>query len=119
MLWIASVTLNLDIFEAFTYCLQHHERLEFDELVFPLTLFFIFFMIDLVRRRHRAELHMEKLKVYRSTVRVMNHILNNFLQKMLLFKLTADETEGFDPEVLRQYDTIIDEATAQIKALNA
>jgi hypothetical protein len=37
---------------------------------------------------------------------------------MLLFKLTADETVGFNPEVLKQYDKIIDEATAQINALN-
>ena len=117
ILWISSVVFNLDVFEGFSYCLQQHEQMEFDELVFPLALFCFFFIIDLIRRRHLAELRMEKFKVYRSMVRAMNHILNNFLQKMLLFKLTADETEGFDQEVLKQYDTIIDEASAQIKAL--
>lgn len=117
-LWLATVVLDLDLFESFVFCLQQHEHLEFDELIFPAALFYIFLMIHLVRRHHKNRIEIERLRVYKATLNAMNHILNNFLQKMLLFKMTAEETKGFDPEILKQYDTIIDEATAQINALN-
>lgn len=45
------------------------------------------------------------------------HILNNFLNQMQLFKLTAEDTPKFNPEVLALYDEIIDEASMQITAL--
>ncbi len=117
-LWSLTVSLNLDLFENFMFCLQRHEAFEMDELIFPAAIFYIFLMMNLVQRYHNHKLEIERLRVYRSMMKAMNHILNNFLQKMLLFKLTADETAGFNPEVLEQYDKIIDEATAQINALN-
>lgn len=116
-LWVITVSLHLDLFETFASCLQQHESTEADEVVFPVAIFYIFLMIDLIRRHQNSRIEIEKLKVYRSTLKAMNHILNNFLQKMLLFKLAAEETRGFDPEVLKRYDTIIDEATTQIDAL--
>lgn len=117
ILWLAAAGLKLNLFESFVFCLNRHEHLEIDELIFPAALFYVFLMIHLVRRHHRNLIEIEKLKIYRVTLKAMNHILNNFLQKMLLFKLTAEETKGFNPEILKQYDTIIREATAQIDAL--
>lgn len=117
-LWALSVGLNLDLFENFTFCLQRHESGELDELIFPAALFYIFLLMNLIQRYHKHKLEIERLKVYRSMMKAMNHILNNFLQKMMLFKLTADETAGFNPDILKQYDKIISEATAQINALN-
>lgn len=117
VLWLVTVSLNLDFFEAFAFCLNRHEHIEMDELIFPAALFYIFLIIHLIRGHHRSQIEIEKLKIYRVTLNAMNHILNNFLQKMLLFKLTAEETKGFDPDILKQYDIIIGEATAQINAL--
>lgn len=116
-LWAVTVSLNLDLFEAFASYLKRYESAEADEFVFPAALFYVFLMIDLIRKHQTSRVEIEKLKVYRSTLKAMNHILNNFLQKMLLFKLAAEETKGFNPEVLKRYDTIIDEATTQIDAL--
>jgi hypothetical protein len=95
-LWTLTVSLNLDIFENFMFCLQRHESFEIDELIFPTAIFYIFLMMNLVQRYHNHKLEIERLRVYRSMMKAMNHILNNFLQKMLLFKLTADETVGFN-----------------------
>lgn len=117
VLWLVTVSLNLDIFESFAFCLSRHEHHEIDELVFPAALFYICLMLHLVRRHHGTQIEIEKLKIYRVTVSVMNHILNNFLQKMLLFKMTAEETAGFNSDVLKRYDSIIDETKAQIEAL--
>jgi hypothetical protein len=47
-----------------------------------------------------------------------HHILNNFLNQMQLFKLTAQDTPGFDPQILSLYDRIIKDATNQIEALS-
>jgi len=116
-LWAVTVSLDLDLFETFASCLQQYESIEADEIIFPVVIFNIFLLIDLIRRNQSSRVEIEKCRVYRSTLKAMNHILNNFLQKMLLFKLTAEETKGFDPEVLKRYDTIIDEAKAQIDAL--
>lgn len=119
MLWLTVVILDLDLFETFAHCMTHHEAVEFDELFFPAVILYIFLMIDLIFRHHRNQIKIENLKVYRAMVQAMNHVLNNFLQKMLLFKMTADETEGFDPDVLKQYNEIIDQTVAQIKALES
>jgi len=117
VLWLVTAGLNLDLFESFAFCLSRYEHLEMDEFVFPAALFYICLMIHLVRRHYRARIEIEKLKLYRVTVNAMNHILNNFLQKMLLFKMTAEETAGFNPDVLKRYDAIIEETKAQIDAL--
>jgi hypothetical protein len=100
-LWVLSVRFHLDLFEAFISYLRHHEYAEIDKFIPPILLFCIFATIDLACRHQKIRIEIEKLKVYRSMLKAMNHILNNFLHKMLLFKLTAEETEGFDPEVLK------------------
>lgn len=117
ILWVFTIFLNLDLFEAFSFCLQQHERIETDELIFPAVLFYLGVMIDLARRHQKNRIELEQMKIYRSMLQAMHHILNNFLQKMLLFKLTADQTEGFDPQILQMYDTIIADTVAQIRAL--
>ena len=116
-LWALSVGLHLDLFESFIACLQNQEHMELDEIVFPAAVFYVFIMIDLNRNRQQSRVEVEKNKVYRSMLKAMDHILNNFLQKMLLFKITAEETDGFNPDVLKKYDIIINETTAQINAL--
>jgi hypothetical protein len=49
----------------------------------------------------------------------IHHILNNFLNQMQLFKMTAEDTPGFDHEILSLYDQIIDETSTQIGALSS
>jgi hypothetical protein len=61
----------------------------------------------------------EKKEIFIATVAVMQHILNNFLNQMSLFKLEAEECENFDRTVLDLYDEVIDEADSQIKKLSA
>ncbi|WP_297766560.1 hypothetical protein [uncultured Muriicola sp.] len=60
---------------------------------------------------------MEKVEIYTSMLQANNHILNNFLNKMYLFKMEADESKDFDKEILAEYSGIIDETKAQIKNL--
>ena len=61
----------------------------------------------------------DKIKIYKAMIVSTEHILNNFLNQMLIFKLTAQETPGFNQEVLLMYDKIINNATTQIDALRS
>ncbi|MCK4837816.1 MAG: hypothetical protein KAS94_03380 [Desulfobulbaceae bacterium] len=62
---------------------------------------------------------MEKIKVYKAMIHSTHHILNNFLNQMMIFKLTAEETPGFDYDVLSLYEKIIEDASIQIDALSS
>ncbi|KAF0158792.1 MAG: hypothetical protein FD188_2456 [Ignavibacteria bacterium] len=61
---------------------------------------------------------LEKEAVFISTMRAVQHILNNFLNKMLFFKLVAAEKQNLPQEIVEHYDNVIDETTKQIKKLS-
>jgi predicted PurR-regulated permease PerM len=61
----------------------------------------------------------EKIKIYKAMIKSTHHILNNFLNQMMIFKLTAEDTPGFDHNVLSLYEKIIEDATTQIDALSS
>lgn len=61
----------------------------------------------------------EKIKIYTAMINSTHHIMNNFLHEMMLFKLTAEETPGFDHDVLALYEEIIADASRQIEALSS
>ncbi|MDH5184343.1 MAG: hypothetical protein OEX12_10680 [Gammaproteobacteria bacterium] len=61
----------------------------------------------------------DKLKLFLVTVGASNHILNNYLQQMLLFKLEAMKCEGFSSEILELFDQIMDDTTAEIRKLES
>ncbi len=114
---LLSFSFNLDLFDRFAHLLLRLEHLEIDELLVALVIILLFFQIDLLRNRHETAVEKEKVKIYRAMLFGMQHILNNFLQQMQLFKLTAEKTPGFDPEVLKLYDQVIVETLQQIQAV--
>jgi hypothetical protein len=61
----------------------------------------------------------EKTKIFMTTISVAQHILNNFLNNMTLFKLEAENCEKFDKNVLALYDEVIEEAESQIERLSS
>ena len=60
----------------------------------------------------------EKIRIYKAMIQSTHQILNNFLHQMTIFKLTAEDTPGFDHKVLALYEQIIEDATRQIAALS-
>ena len=59
----------------------------------------------------------EKHDVYEAMLGAINHILNNFLQKMYVFRDEAENSEDFDKNLLTLYDQMIDETSNQIRNL--
>ena len=73
-------------------------------------------------RRDYARLIAEqekKRRLYGATMRAVQHILHNFLQNMSFFRHLADDTHGFQPEVIDLYDQVIVTTRDEIAKLSA
>ncbi len=82
---------------------------------------------DLRATRAEAELRIaeeksqadrEKQEIYESMVQATQHVLNNLLNQLQLFKLIADNSKDFDPDILSLYDSVTEEASALIAKLS-
>ncbi|MCH9728987.1 MAG: hypothetical protein K0U84_04780 [Actinomycetia bacterium] len=70
-------------------------------------------------RERLLRVELEKAKVYEAMLSAAHHVLNNFLNKMQLFRITAEDTPDFNRDVLSLYDEVINTATQQIEALGS
>jgi len=116
-LYLLSVGFDFDLHERMLTLFDEFEAAEIDELIIPLTVFLGFCAADMFRRYSRLKLDLERAKIYEAMLSSTHHILNNFLNQMQLFRMTAEGVEGFPAEVLKLYDQIMAEATSQVAAL--
>ena len=56
---------------------------------------------------------------YQPDLRVTQNVLNKLLNQLQFFKLTADDTIDFDPEILTLYDSVTEEVCALIAKLSS
>ncbi|NOQ34278.1 MAG: hypothetical protein GQ569_00090 [Methylococcaceae bacterium] len=75
----------------------------------------------LVNREYNKvlEKEQEKFEIFTATISAVQHILNNFLNKTLLFKLEAKKSADFNKEVLSLYGDVINDAAEQVKSLSS
>lgn len=116
-LYIGVMWADFDLFELLVGTLHEIEHYEIDELIFPLLIIFSFSYYEHLQKSRRRKIELERYKTFRAMMSSMDHILNNFLNQMGLFRLTAEETPEFDSTVLKLYDEVIDSTSAQIKTL--
>jgi hypothetical protein len=64
------------------------------------------------------EKQLEATRIYDSMIYASQHILNNLLNQMLLFRMEALKSNDFDREIIKLYDNAIDEATNLIQRLS-
>lgn len=108
----------------FVYREKHFEFIpsEFNELWMRIAIFFLVVLLGSYADYHTQKIMQkeeEKIKVFRTTVDASHHILNNFLQKMMLFRMAAEKSLDFDKSKLALYDQIIIDTAKQIKKLDA
>lgn len=108
---------DTDLFEIVVEAMQGIERFEVDELILPGLVIFVFSYYDHLLKARRRMVEIERQKTFRAMMESMQHILNNFLNQLGLFRLTAEETPEFDPAVLQLFDQVIDQTSDQIKTL--
>ena len=116
---VLSKFYDLDLFDRLADFFETVEKYELDEFFIAGLIVLAFFTADLLLKERKRIIEHEKVKVYRAMLSSAHHVLNNFLNQMLLFKITAEETPGFDKEVLDLYDVIMEEANEQISALGS
>jgi len=114
-----SYLIDLDPFDHLVDFFASVEKYELDEIFIGVVIFLVFLAADLLVQQRREKVEREKTRIYRAMITSSHHILNNFLNQMQLFKMTAESTPGFDPEVLDLYNRIIDDASRQIEALSS
>ena len=115
--WAVSRFFELELFEKIINILEKFEKYEIDELIIPLMIIVFSVLIDLIRISNQTKVENEKMKIYKAMVFSTHHILNNFLNQMQLFKMTAEDTSEFPQDVVNLFDTTIEEASSQIDAL--
>ena len=115
--YLITMVFDLELYENMVTALEDLEHYEIDELILPFAVLVIFGIFDMHSRNKAQKLDSEKAKIYKAMLSSTQHILNNFLNQMQLFKLTAQKTPDFDPRILSMYDEIIEGASAQIQAL--
>lgn len=59
----------------------------------------------------------EKYDVYIAMLCATHHILNNFLNNMVLFRNEAEDSKDFDRDILKLYGQVIDDTITQIEKL--
>lgn len=118
LLYLLSLAFHLDLFELSISLLREFEHFEIDELILPLVIIFICFVADILKHRKNHKIESEKVKIYKAMLSSSHHILNNFLNKMTLVKLSAEENKDFPKEVIEIIERASIEASVQIKALS-
>lgn len=108
---------DMDFFESFCQWLINFETFELDEFVFPVIIVLIFSFFDLYKHKKDRNVKEAEQAIYKAMVQASDHVLKNCLNQMLIIKYAAEETPGFDPNVLKSFDAIVAQAVAQLEAL--
>lgn len=67
----------------------------------------------------KAQAEQEKQELYLSMTQAAQHVLNNLLNQLQLFKLAAENSNDFDPKILNLYDGMTAEANQLIARLSS
>ena len=118
-LLVLTISFDLDIFESVLVWLHSLEDYEVDEFILPLFILLVCVVFDLLKARRKQTLEDEKIKIYKAMMSSAHHVLNNLLNQVQIFKMTAEATPGFDPQVLSLFDAVMDEASIQVEALGS
>ena len=118
-LWVTISLLDIDIFETINHVIKNFEHHELDEIIVLLIIVYIFVTIDMACLLRKRRIKTERFKIYTKMVKAMQHILNNFLQKMMAVQMTVEEQADIPPEAKNLYNQIIDETIKQIETLGS
>ena len=93
---------------------------DIDELWMRLVIFVLLITFGIFADYHTNKIslkNIEKDEVYKTMLNATNHILNNFLQKMMIFRDAANKSKDIDKTIPETYDRVINDTVLQIKNL--
>ncbi len=86
-------------------------------LIFCIAIFG-WYIVYSAKRKLVKEKQLEAINIYNSMLKANQHILNNLLNQMILFKIEAENCQDFNPEILILMDKSLDEASDLLKNLS-
>ena len=116
-LYLVVIVGGLDLFEALHVWIYRLEAYEVDELIIPAFIVLSFSFYERIRNARRKFAERQQRETFLAAMKSTQHVLNNFLNQMELFRIVAEETPDFDPKALELYEKLITDTTEQIKAL--
>ncbi len=117
-IYFSSIFLELNLFEQVINFLSSLKQVKLGEVIIPLLIFGVFVFLNARRNSKNTEMEKAKRNIYKAMLSSSHHILNNFIYQMDIFKITAEDTPGFDVKVLAFYEDIILNASEQINSLS-
>ncbi len=93
---------------------------DFDELWMRCVIFILLLAFGAFADYHTnkiIEKDAEKHDVYMAMLGVTRHILNNFSNRIALFRSETEDSKAFNIDILKIYDQVMDDTIAQIKNL--
>lgn len=118
LLYVTTIIFQLDLFEGLAEIVSRFELFEADELIIPTIVFSLFALVFCFIQIKQTKIEAEKAKIYTAMLSSTYHILNNLLNQMQLFRITATETPDFNRDTLSKFDESVDEAKFLIKKLS-
>ncbi len=116
--YLTSVFLELQVFEQIIRFLKSLKHYGIDSVLVPVIIFLGFVYIDHRRRYNKSLLEKTKVNIYKAMLKSSHHILNNFIYQMDIVKITAEDTPGFDTQILAFYEDIVQDTSNQIYSLS-
>lgn len=110
---------RFDFFEHALVFLEEFEEYELDEFIIPVLVLGGFFFLDLLRWARKAKIEEQKAEMYRVMTKSAQHVLNNFLNQVQLFRMAAEDDQGVPPDILKEFDASYKEAVSSVKSLSS
>ncbi|MCG8433079.1 MAG: hypothetical protein MJA83_03480 [Gammaproteobacteria bacterium] len=121
LIYLASLFLNVEIFEYLHVFLLEMEHLEIDELLLIILMLLVASLIDLhnayARRLEAEKIARVKLHTLQTTMRTVQDIVGNSLNNLLLFKIEAEKSNALDEKHLQDLDNLIYGTSEKINKL--
>ncbi len=115
--WILESTIHYSIFKEVEFQLIPHDL---NELWMRIVIIFLLISFGFFADLHAYRIlvkEREKREIYKAMINASQHILNNFLQSMTLFRDVAENSSDIDENIIKLYDQTINSATTQLNNL--
>lgn len=118
--WFFDASIHYFIYSEpqFEFIPNNFNELWMRVVIILLLIFFGIYADFSTRKLIIKEKQLEAARIYDSMKSSSQHILNNLLNQMLLFKLEALKSDDFDKEIIGLFDNAIEEATDLVQRLS-
>jgi uncharacterized membrane protein (DUF106 family) len=118
--WFLDASIHYYIYDEpnFEFIPDNFNELWMRTVIILLAILFGVYADSSIKKLLIKEKQLEAARVYNSMTCATQHILNNLLNQMQLFKIEALKSNDFDREIIKLYDNSINEATELIQKLS-